>query len=72
MKPVKRSGYVDLWIIVQQANTGTFILTMPSATTNWSLGVGFYATLEQAQHAQTLELLKNNKVEIFHLEWPIK
>ena len=69
MKPVERAGYLDLYILVQQNTSGTFnqITLSPQA-----LGAGFFQDLLHAQHAQTIELLKNNRVEIFHLEWPIK
>lgn len=69
MKPVERSGYLDLWILIQQGTTGTFSFQMNASS---EYGAGFCKTLEQAQHQQTMELLKGNRVEIFHLEWPIK
>lgn len=69
MKPVERSGFVDFWILIQQGATGMFNLI----TTNSSaFGTGIYATERDAQHAQTIELLKGNRVEVFHIEWPIK
>lgn len=69
MKPVERSGHVDLYILVQQNSTGQF---NQITTSSQPLGLGFYQDLLQAQHAQTIELIKNNRVEIFHLEWPLK
>lgn len=69
MKPVERSGFVDLYILVQQNSTGTFNQITSSTQ---PLGNGFYDNLVSAQHAQTIELIKNNRVEIFHLEWPLK
>jgi hypothetical protein len=69
MKPIERSGHIDMWILVQQGTTGTFNL-QTLATSEY--GLGFCKTLEQAQHHQTMELLKGNKVEVFHLEWPLK
>ena len=41
-------------------------------TSPTTYGNGFYVTEKDAQHAQTIELLKGNKVEVYHLEWPIK
>jgi hypothetical protein len=67
MKPVERTGYIDCWIIVKQGSTGQ--LYFDQAVT--PLGNGFYKTLTEAQHQQTINLLKNEKTEIFHIEWPL-
>ena len=69
MKPVERAGHIDLWILIQQGTSGTFNF---QAIASSEYGLGFCKTLEQAQHQQTMELLKGNRVEVFHLEWPIK
>jgi len=69
MQPVARQSHIDTWIIVQQLPTGTFSLYSMNTS---EYGPGYFKTLEQAQHVQTLELLKGNRVEIFHLEYPIK
>jgi len=68
MKPVERSGYIDVWIIVQQGVDGKFL---QQTTHMGALGSGFFATLKDAQHEQTIQLLKGNKVQIFHLEFPL-
>lgn len=67
-KPVERSGYIDAWILIQLNVTGN--LQMLSSHTS-SLGLGFYLTEREAQQAQTIELLKNNRVQVFHIEWPL-
>jgi hypothetical protein len=67
-KPVERSGFINVWILIQQNVTGTLqMLTTNSST----LGLGFYLTEREAQQAQTIELLKNNKVNVFLIEWPL-
>jgi hypothetical protein len=35
------------------------------------LGAGVYDSLETAQKEQTIQLLRGNHVEIFHLEYPV-
>jgi hypothetical protein len=69
MKPVERSGHLDMWILVQQGSAGTFSHYIGGTS---EYGSGFFKTQEQAQHHQTMELIKGNKVEVFHVEWPIK
>lgn len=72
MKPVDRPNYYDLYVVVQKSSTGSFCLTGQGATINGTiLGSGVYATLNDAQQEQTVQLLKGNKVEIFHLEYPV-
>lgn len=69
MKPIEREGYIDIWILIQQNTNANFTLNLAHSS---ELGVGFHSSLKSAQHAQTMELLKGNKTEVFHLEWPIK
>lgn len=71
MKPVERTGYIDLWIIIQLTADGKFYVNAAAPTAS-TFGSGFYVTERDAQHQQTVELMKGNKCEIFHLEYPIK
>ena len=68
MKPIERAGYIDFWILLQQNSSGMFNQVTTSPTT---YGNGFYVTEKDAQHAQTIELLKGNKTQVYHLEWPL-
>lgn len=68
MKPVERGGYVDIWILIQQTSDGKF---MQSTGQINNLGNGFFANEKDAQHQQTMDLLKGNKTQVFHLEWPL-
>lgn len=68
MKPVERSGHVDFWILIQQNNTGTFSQFTGGTS---EFGPGYYKTLEQAQHHQTMERLKGNSLQVYHIEWPL-
>ena len=71
-KPVDRPTYYDLYFVVQKSSTGLFSLAGPGATINGTLiGTGVYSTLDDAQEEQTVQLLKGNKVEIFHIEYPV-
>ena len=68
MKPVERKGHVDMWILIQQTSDGKFfMMTSPSK----DLGAGVFSTEREAQHQQTMELLKGNACQVFHLEWPL-
>lgn len=68
MKPVERSGYIDMWILVQQSSTGTFSHFVGGSS---EFGAGYFKTQDQAQHHQTMERLKGNRVEVYHIEWPL-
>lgn len=69
MKPVERSGYVDLWILMAQGTSGQFVML---TTQLKELGAGIFSSQREAQHQQTVERLKGNDCELFHLEYPIK
>jgi hypothetical protein len=71
MKPVERSGYIDIWILIQQSADGKFYYNTTSTTIS-PFGTGFFTSERDAQHQQTIELLKGTKCEVFHLEFPIK
>lgn len=71
MKPVERTGYIDVWVLIQQTTDGKFYFNS-SPTSVSPYGGGFFTSERDAQHQQTLELLKGNKCEVFHLEYPIK
>lgn len=68
MKPVERSGYVDFWILMAQSSTGQFVML---TTQIKELGAGIFTSEKEAQHQQTVERLKGNNCEVFHLEWPL-
>ena len=73
VKPVDRPTHHDVYILVQQSSTGSFMLCGIGGSINGtSLGGGFYHTLELAQQHQTLEALKGVRAEIFHLEYPVR
>ena len=71
MKPVERTGFIDVWVLIQQTADGKFYFNSTAQTAS-PYGAGFHLSERDAQHQQTLELLKGNKVEVFHLEFPIK
>ena len=68
MKPIERTGHLDVWICIKQNVDGTLYFDQTFTT---GLGGGMFKTLEEAQHHQTIALLKNQKLEIFHIEWPL-
>ena len=68
MKPVERSGYVDFWILMAQSSTGQFVmLTAPIK----ELGAGIFTSEKEAQHQQTIERIKGNDCQVYHIEWPL-
>ena len=71
-KPVERSQYYDLYFVVQKSTTGSFSLIGPGETINGTfLGTGVYTKMNDAQQEQTVQLLKGNRAEIFHIEYPV-
>ncbi len=71
MKPVDRPLHHDLYILLQQSSMGSFTLVGPGASANGLiLGTGVYLTMGDAQNEQTVQLLKGNHVEVFHIEYP--
>ena len=68
MKPVERTGYIDLYILIQQTTAGTL---MVQTGHSGQFGLGFFNDLKLAQQHQTMERMKGNLVEIFHIEWPV-
>lgn len=68
MKPVERSGYLDLYILVKLDTLGQLMML---ANHQGQFGLGWFNDLKQAQQHQTMESMKGNRVEIFHIEWPI-
>jgi hypothetical protein len=67
-KPVERTGYVDVWICLKQMSDGKFYLDTTQIT---EFGSGFFKTELDALHYQTICLLKNERVNVFKLEWPL-
>lgn len=70
MKPVERTGYIDVWVLIQQTTDGKFFFNAAALTTS-PYGSGFFTKEADAQHQQTLELMKGNKCQVFHLEYPL-
>ncbi len=69
MKPEAIKEHIDLWILIQRTPTGQFQLFSQTMS---PIGPGFYLEQKEAEHIQTIELLKGNKTQLFHLEYPIK
>lgn len=73
MEPIKAPKTLKVYQLIKQ--TGLNLSGSGSGTTG--LGVGFYATLQEAEHNRTLELLKDTtsgnskpKWHVFELELP--
>jgi hypothetical protein len=68
MKPVERAGHINLWIVLKQQVDGKFYLDTSVST---EFGMGMFKTELEAQHQQTMALLRNERVQVFHLEYPL-
>lgn len=68
MKPVERDGYINLWICIKQLSDGKFML---DSTITSEFGSGYFKTELDAQHHQTICLLRNEKVNVYKIEWPL-
>jgi hypothetical protein len=68
MKPVERDGFISVWICVKQGTDGRFFL---DTTVSSEFGSGMFKSEQDAQHHQTICLLKNEKVQVFKLDWPL-
>jgi hypothetical protein len=67
-KPVERSGYVEVWICIKQMPDGKFFLDSSHSS---EFGMGYFKTEAEALHHQTICMLKNERVNVFKLEWPL-
>ena len=67
-KPIERNGYIDMWVCIKQGTDGRFFLDTTQPTV---FGNGFFMTELDAQHHQTICLLKNERVQVFKLEYPL-
>ena len=67
-KPVERSGHIDVWVSIKQTHEGKLYLDTTHST---EFGSGFFKSEAEAQHHQTVCLLKNERINVFKLEWPL-
>ena len=68
MKPVERTGFIEVWIVVKLQSTGQFYMDQSNVS---EFGPGYYKTELEALHQQTLLMLKGERCNVFKLEWPI-
>lgn len=78
MEPIKPPKTLKYYQLLRMATkSGLNISTcgsIPAGSTNY-IGVGFYTSLQEAEHNRTLELLKDtdaafNSYHVFELEFP--
>lgn len=68
MKPVERSGFVDVWVLMEQTSDGKFFMVNTPIT---DFGAGFHKSEQDAQYHQTMEMLKGKICQVYHIEWPL-
>jgi hypothetical protein len=76
MEPIKPPKTVKIYQLIKQTGM-SFTHTGVGSSASASLGIGFYPSLQEAEHNRTLEVLKdttsgNNKPKwhVFELEFP--
>lgn len=77
MKSIEQPATIKLYQLLKMSGTYLSGVSAPTpTTTSSSLGIGFYLTLEEAEHIRTLEILKDTTTgtkptwHIFELEFP--
>jgi hypothetical protein len=73
MQPIQPPQTIKIYQLVRQS--GMNFSSMATATTGINLGLGFFITLQEAEHYRTLEVLKltsgsQDRFHIFELEVP--
>jgi hypothetical protein len=71
MKPVEKSQYINVYLLLYLETTGKVSIQGTSVTEQGDMGHGMYSKLETAQYQQTILALKGIKSEIFYIEYPL-
>ena len=76
MEPIKPPKTVKIYQLIRQTGM-TFTGTGVSSAVSAGLGIGFYSSLQEAEHNRTLEALKDTTTginkprwHVFELEFP--
>jgi hypothetical protein len=75
MEPIKAPKTMKVYQLVKQTGM-SFTNTGNSSSASATLGIGFYPTLQEAEHNRTMEALKDTtsgnkpKFHVFELEFP--
>lgn len=76
MEPIAPPKTLKLYQLIKQTGM-SFTGTGTSSTVSAGLGIGFYSTLQEAEHNRTLEVLKDTtsginkpKFHVFELDIP--
>ena len=67
MEPIRPSKTIKIYQLIRQ--TGLNFAVSGTGTTG--LGVGFYSSLQEAEHNRTMELLKDTSTGINKPKWHI-
>jgi len=72
MKSIEQPDTIKVYELVKQ--TGSVLSLVGSTISTQTIGLGFYTTLQEAEHNRTIEILKNSAPQtyfhIFELEIP--
>lgn len=72
MKPIQAPKTLNVYQLVKQTGM-SFMPTGPMSSVAPSLGIGFYISLQEAEHARTMQALADTtggRYHIFELEVP--
>jgi hypothetical protein len=67
MEPIKPPKTIKIYQLIRQ--TGMTFITTGSGTS--TMGIGFYPTLQEAEHNRTMELLKDTTIGINKPKWHV-
>lgn len=68
MEPIKPPKSVKIYQLVRQTGLSFTVTGSSSAS---SLGIGFYSTLQEAEHNRTMEALKDTSTGLNKPKWHI-
>jgi hypothetical protein len=70
MEPIRPPKVIKIYQLVRQTGM-SFTGTGSSSVTSAGLGIGFYSTLQEAEHNRTMELLKDTGSGINKPKWHV-
>ncbi len=66
MKPIQAPKTLQVYQLIKQTGM-SLMCTGPMSSSMPSLGIGFYSTLQEAEHARTMQALSDSTGGIYHV-----
>ena len=70
VKEIPAKSTITVYMMMRLTETGAFIQHTPTLSTSKNLG-GYWADLEEVQHEQMMQSLKNVHYRIFEINWKL-